>query len=345
MRVLLVKLSSMGDVLHALPAVTDAHAHLGELQLDWVIEEGFAEIPTWHPGVNRVLQVATRRWRRHPWEFRDEIGKVRRQMTSTEYDLVIDAQGLMKSAVIAATARGKTVGFDRLSVREPLASVAYRVRVAVDKKLHAIDRQRELFARALGYELSGEILDYGIDKASLPVPRLQVKDPYIVLLHGTTWPSKRWSKDSWLAAGLQATAEGFQVLLPWSGEAEKKFVTQLANELNGALVLPRLSLAEVCGLLSRAAGAIATDTGLGHLAAALGVPCVSIYGATDPGLTGSRGQNQAHAPVQFDCAPCLARQCFRITTPAEDPPCYETVSPDGVWSTLRKLMPPGLVVE
>jgi len=160
--------------------------------------------------------------------------------------------------------------------------------------------------------------------------------PYLVFLTGTTWSSKLWPEAYWRDLIAAARDAGHRVLLPWGNEQEQKRVTSLQSA--GVEILPRLGLTELAGVIDHAAGAVAVDSGLGHLAAALGTPCVSIYGATDPARTGTRGAHQAHLAAVFNCAPCLDRRC-RYTGPGVvTPACYGSVPPARVWATLQTLM-------
>ena len=338
MRVLLVKLSSMGDVLHAMPAVTDASKHVAGIRFDWIVEEAFSEIPAWHPAVDRVIPADTRRWRKHPWSTRIERKTFREQLLKYQYDLVIDAQGLMKSAVIARRARGRVAGFDGKSVRERPAVLCYQNRLGVARGLHAIERQRQLFSQALVYHYLPSPPDYGIAGHRLPRSDEQTEPPGIVFLHGTTWASKRWPLASWRAIGQLAANAGFRIIVPWADDQERAVAEQITAGLAGSVVSRRMGLGELARLLTDAAGVVAVDTGLGHLAAALAVPCVSVYGATDPALTGTLGMNQAHECGSLECVPCLSKNCKMLKASGDDPPCYESVSTGGVWRTLEKLI-------
>ena len=184
MRVLLVKTSSMGDVLHSLPALTDAQQAISGIQFDWVVEEGFAQIPTWHSAVNQVIPVAIRRWRKNWFSapIRAERAEFRKKLQATHYDAVIDAQGLLKSAfLVTRLAHGDKHGYDRHSIREPLASFFYDHRYAISKQQHAVERIRQLFAKSLGYTCPTQQGDYAIARHFLqsaeehqsPYPALQ----------------------------------------------------------------------------------------------------------------------------------------------------------------------------
>ena len=337
MRLLVVKTSSLGDVIHALPAVTDAMHAIPGLRVDWLVEHSFAEIPRWHPAVDAVIPVAVRRWRAMPFSLRrDPIWRsFRAALHDRHYDLVLDAQGLVKSALLARFAHGPKAGFDFRSVREPLAALSYRHRYAVTRDLHAVTRLRALFAAALGYPLPATTADYGLVVAAEP-PTESV--PALLFFHGTTWASKHWPERYWLALAQRAVAAGYQVWLPWGNDDEKARAERLASAADAIKVLPRSSLTELAIKLQQVHAVVAVDTGLGHLAAALGVPSVSLYGATNPALTSTHGRGQIHLAAQFGCSPCLRRHCTYNGASDERPACYETIAPERVWQTLLPIL-------
>mgnify|MGYP003604329080 FL=1 len=169
MRVLLIKTSSLGDVIHTLPALTDAARAIPGIQFDWVVEEGFAEIPTWHPAVAQVIPVALRRWRKNllqTWKS-GEWAAFKQRLREGRYDLVIDAQGLLHSALLTRYVDAPVAGLDRASAREPLASRCYDRPCAVAWGQHAVERVRQLFAQALGYSLPQSVGDYGLDSGAM----------------------------------------------------------------------------------------------------------------------------------------------------------------------------------
>ncbi|GMR08836.1 MAG: lipopolysaccharide heptosyltransferase I [Gammaproteobacteria bacterium] len=340
MKVLLIKTSSLGDVLHTLPAITDAVRHVDGLQFDWVVEEAFAEIPGWHRAVQQVIPVALRRWRRSPITAMKsgEWKQFRRDIRQTRYDLVIDAQGLMKSAFIASLTRGRRVGLDRHSAREPLASLAYQQSVYVRKGQHAIERTRQLFARAFGYEDDVKLPDYQIRGQIQDQSSAKVAANTLVFLHGTTWDTKLWPLDYWRKLAAIVTSAGYEVSLPWGNEQELRQARQIAADQQGVSVLPQMNLLEVANVLADAKGAVAVDSGIGHLAAALEVPAVSLYGATNSGLTGTRGKHQSHINAVFECAPCLSRKCLYKGETQVTPACYASITPEDVWETLLGTM-------
>lgn len=325
----------MGDVLHTLPAVQDATLQLPGIQFDWIVEEAFQNIPYWHPAVKTVIPIALRRWRKKPllsWSSGEPQAFVR-QLRAQSYDLIIDAQGLLKSAWITRLAKGPRVGFDQKSAREPIATWAYQKKIAVPRSLHAITRLRYLFAKALNYPMPESTLQYGL--SIQPADWFFEKSPYLVFLSATTWDSKHWPENYWQTLIQQANKAGFQVLLPWGSSQEQQRAERLAPF--GAIVLPKLTINEIAYLLQQARGCVAVDTGLGHIATAVGTPTVSLYGPTDPQLTGALGPWSRYLIAQKECVPCLQKTCRFKALPIM-PPCFITISPEQVWDTLSTLL-------
>jgi heptosyltransferase-1 len=288
MRILFVKTSSLGDVVHHCPAVSDAARALPGLQIDWVVEDSFAEIAQMHHAVRRVIPVAVRRWRRAPWkqEVRSEFAEFRRLLSDERYDRIVDTQGLMKSALIARLARGTRHGYDRGSAREAFASGLYAAQHRVPRRLHAVERNRLLTAAALGYT-PGRRCDYGL-QARVASP-ISVQAPYCVLLTMTSRTAKLWPEEDWIALGTRLATQGVRSVLPWGSELERARSYRIAAAIKGATAPPRLTLGELAALMSQSRAIVGVDTGLTHLGVALGMPSVGIYCATDPVLTGLYG--------------------------------------------------------
>lgn len=290
MRILLVKTSSLGDVIHNLPVASDIRRRLPDARIDWVAEEGFAEIPRLHPAVTNVIPVAVRRWRKSllsPATWR-EIGAFRRLAGTGSYDAVLDTQGLVKSALLAMQAHGPKLGYAADAAREPLAAHFYDRRFSIRKKLHAVERNRRLAAAALGYALDDLPLDYGIAAAPLTANWLPADD-YAVLLTATSRADKEWPEENWRALGAALIATGLRCVLPGGGTAERQRAARLAQSLGRAIAAPALNLTDLAGLLAGAKLVVGVDTGLVHLAAALGRPTLALYCASDPALTGVLG--------------------------------------------------------
>ena len=324
-RILLVKTSSLGDVIHALPAVTDAVDQ--GFEFDWVVEEAFADIPRRHPGVERVIPMAWRRWRRGIRQSRTQMTAFYGELRARNYDLILDSQGLIKSALVASLASGPRAGFSHTSAREPWASFTYKHRVNVPKGEHAIDRQRQLFAGVLGYELSEEWRS-GIEVT-------QPESNKVFLLHGTTWQTKYWPEVMWLDLVEKILGQGQEPLVTWGNEEERLRAERLVQA--GATMIERRSLNELIDVLETCARVVSVDSGLGHLAAALGIPTVGIYGATSAELTGFRGSRALSLQGETHCSPCVRKTCTRyrdkpLTWQGHDiePACYASLTPDRV---------------
>ncbi|MFJ2984138.1 MULTISPECIES: lipopolysaccharide heptosyltransferase I [unclassified Pseudomonas] len=346
MRVLIIKTSSLGDVIHTLPALTDAAHAIPGIRFDWVVEEGFAEIPSWHPAVDQVIPVAIRRWRKNIWQTlkSGEWKAFKQRVREHKYDLVIDAQGLVKSAWLTRYVKAPVAGLDRYSAREGWASRFYDRRLSVATGQHAVERVRQLFALALAYDLPEGIGNYGLDLDRLQLPPAA---PYVVFLHGTTWATKHWPEAYWRELAERLGRRKLQVRLPWGNPAEKARAERIAQGLNNCQVLPKLNLAGVARVLAAAKACVAVDTGLGHLAAALDVPTISLFGPTNPGLTGAYGRVQVHQASDFPCAPCLQKKCTykpsaddlrRFDLKREWPLCFTRLNPEHVASRLSALL-------
>lgn len=289
MRILIVKTSSLGDVIHNLPVISDIRRHFPQAQIDWCVEESFSAIPRLHPGVGRVIPVAVRRWRKKllqaaTWR---EMAKFRRQLASETYDAIIDTQGLLKSALIASRAKGPRLGYAADAAREPAAARWYNRHFHVSRDLHAVIRNRRLVAAALGYQIEGEP-DYGIETPPASFSWLPHR-PYAVFLTATSRDDKLWPEANWLTLGRSLNSQGFSAILPGGSALERERAARLAAAIPGALAAPPMSIPELASLLSGARAAVGVDTGLTHLAVALKTPTVAIYTATDPGLTGVLG--------------------------------------------------------
>jgi heptosyltransferase-1 len=285
--ILFVKTSSLGDVVHHCPAVSDAAAALPGAAIDWVVEAPFAGVAAMHPAVRRVIPVGMRRWRNALWAPAtwSEMGEFRRSLAVQRYDAVIDTQGLLKSALVCRFASGTKHGMDRSSAREPMAARFYDVRHMVPRGLHAVERNRRLTAASLGYELK-EKCHYGLrvdDAAPSAVA-------YSVLLTMTSRENKLWPESRWVELGREL---GMPVVLPWGSDPERERAERIARGVGDGKVPERMSLAQLGELFFKARNVVGLDTGLTHLAAALGAATVGIYCGSDPALTGLYGA--AHA--------------------------------------------------
>ncbi|HEU4708562.1 MAG TPA: lipopolysaccharide heptosyltransferase I [Methylophilaceae bacterium] len=290
MRLLIVKTSSLGDVIHNLPIVADIHSHFPDMRIDWLVEESFADIPRLHPGVDSVITVAARRWRKNLRSAKtwSEIADCRSALRNNGYDLVLDTQGLVKSAFFARFANAPIHGGDQTAARERLAAFFYQYRHTVAWGQHAVLRNRQLAALALGYSLPISGPDYGLhlglEKSDQQA--FNSANPYVMGLHGTSQEAKLWPTENWIALGSELTARSTSLILPWGNESEYQRAQTIAASVPLAMVLPKLSIKELISVFAGARAAVGVDTGLSHLAVALRLPTIAIYTNTDPSLTG-----------------------------------------------------------
>jgi len=279
----------MGDVVHNLATVSDIKRKLPECNVDWLVEQGFAEIPALHPGVNRVLPVKLRSWRKNPFAAanREEIRHLKKQLVDSKYDYVIDTQGLIKSAMVARWANVPVSGYRWGSARESLATLFYSRRYRVSRQQHAVDRNRQLVAKALDYSMEGIKLDYGITSSISPPELPGLKKDYLVCLHGTSRASKLWNESNWNNLLPAISAMGLQPILAWGSDEERSRSERLAACSGNVMVAPALGLKGLAGLLNGSQAVVGVDTGPLHLAVASGAKVVGIYTDTDPGKTGA----------------------------------------------------------
>ena len=287
MKILLVRLSSMGDLIHTLPAVEDLSKLRPDIELHWLCEAGFADIARLHPFVKKVHIMKWRQWRQHLWqkETWQEIGRLKTELRQEKFNFVLDSQGLIKSAVFAKMAGADIHGLDKNSARERWSAAFYQQTYAVPKGKNAVWRNRELFAQVFAYKMP-ETLRFGL---SVPEQgRLNGLDkPYYTALHATSRDSKLWPVDNWrqLLEKLHA-ARRCRIYLPWGNQSERERAQQIAHGLPYAVVCEKMNLLQAAYLLEHSDGVIGVDTGLLHLADALERPVVGIYTDTDPLKTG-----------------------------------------------------------
>jgi len=292
-RILFIKTSSLGDVVHNCPAVSDVARCVPGAVIDWVVEDSFADVAALHGAVRRVIPVAIRRWRGELFSSAtwSAFLAFREMLRAESYDAVIDSQGLLKSALVAAMATGLRHGYDRASVREPFALRFYDAVHAVPQGLHAVERNRRLAAAALGYAVP-TAWDYGLSVKG--EPPMGARKPYALLLTMTSRDDKLWPEERWRSLGSWLEARGLQCLLPWGTEEERRRCARIATAISGAVVPQRMALADLARLARGAQCVIGVDTGLAHLAAALDVPVVGLSCGSDPALTGLHGNGRVH---------------------------------------------------
>ncbi|MBX2808107.1 MAG: lipopolysaccharide heptosyltransferase I [Cellvibrionaceae bacterium] len=323
MRVLIIKLTSMGDLMHALPALSDAQQHYPDIEFDWVVDENFAQVPLWHPRVRRVIKTAHRRWKKNLSAAikQGQLQAFYRQLNRERYDVIVDLQGNLKSACVAWLRQGKVHGYDRGSCREKPAHWAYACKHAVAKQQHAVVRQRQLMAKALSYAYRATPADYGVDLSVYPLPAINLPNKPLIFVHNASRPDKMWPLEAWRDLTARATAAGYPVLLPCGNESEHQRAQQIAAGNTGAIALPKLSLNAMAAIIASGRAAVCSDTGLAHLAAVAGTPSLTLYATTDSRLIGTEGKHQYH----------------RIAGKGQQPASMAMISVEQVWAQLQKI--------
>jgi len=291
LRLLTVKTSSMGDVVHALPVVRDILQRFPDAQIDWLVESAFAAIPQLHPGIRRVIPMQWRKWRKallkgDTWK---SMGQLRDTLRAGHYDLVLDLQGLLKSALWARQAQAPVAGYDKDSAREPAAAWAYQFKSRVSRDLHAVQRCRELVAAQLKYSVADTPPDFGLHA---PAPSWHPRqNDYAVLIPNASRRSKHWPERHWAAVGNRFLERGMMPVVLWGMPDEQSLAESIAASCEGD-VPPFLKVGEMASVLAGARQVVGLDTGFTHLAAALGRPTVGIYCDHEPGLAGIAGSGR-----------------------------------------------------
>lgn len=285
MKILIVRVSSLGDVVHNMPMVADILRHHPSAEIDWVVEEAYVELVRLNRGVRHVIPFALRRWRKTLFsqKTRSEMAAFHVRLREESYDLVFDTQGLIKTAAVMRMARlnagGRRVGLANAtegSGYEPISRVVHTLSVPVEPRTHAVERGRLVAAAALRYTVESRP-DFLLQPPSVLEAPWLPKHPYAAFFHATARDSKRWDVASWSAVAQQLHARGMSVLLPWGSEREREAAQALARQMPNGVVLPKLSMMEAVLLAQRAALAVGVDTGLTHIAAAYERPTIELY--------------------------------------------------------------------
>lgn len=328
----------MGECIHALPALVDAKWHDPNIQIDWVIERHYAQIPKWHSCVNRVIPVDYYRWQRARVRnlFKQEFRAFRLLLKTQKYDAIIDAQGTLTSAMIAKMANGPAYGFKGRTFKGKLAAKFYKKSFNISPRLHEVTRIRQLFSRVLGYRMPDGMADFGLSHSSL-----FKNEPYhgsIVILPMSTWVNKRWPDSYWAKLIQLLQSNGHPVKIVWGTDAEKLRAKNLVQDLPGVELTPYLDIEGVAKLMAGAKAVVSVDMGFTQLVEALNIPMIALYGPTSPRLTGPQGRLQKALQANFPCAPCLSNRCTYAKQSEVFPACFTTIPPDLVWRELNSLI-------
>lgn len=307
MKILLVRLSSMGDLIHTLPAIEDLAQACPDVELHWLCEAGFADIARLHPFVKKVHEMKWRQWRKHlgKRETWQAMSRLKNDLREERFDWVLDSQSLLKSALFAKCAGAPIFGLNKASAREAAAAWFYSKSFEVPKGRSAVWRNRALFAQAFDYEMP-QVLSFGVEVPE--AGRLNgLAQPYFVALHATSRDSKLWPVAHWRALlQMLRQNEPCTVYLPWGNETEKTRAHEIAADLPFVQVCEKMNLLQAAALLQGAKGVAGVDTGLLHLADAVNVPVVGIFTDTDPRKTGVQESAWAKNLGGVACLPEVA---------------------------------------
>ena len=286
----------MGDLMHALPALTEAKEHIEDISFDWVVDTNFASVPSWHPSVDKIITTDHRNWKKQLFSknSRKSLRGVINQINDNNYDLVVDMQNNLKSAFISYLCKHDVVGLDSKSAREYPAHLAYSKRINVDKKLHAIERQKKLLGDALGYEYEQGPINYGASFNAFIKPNITLPDKYFVLVQNASWITKQWSIGNWQQLILYLEDKGIVMLLPSGNLEELEKAKEICSVSEKAQAIDLMPLDEIAYMVQHADFCICSDTGLAHLSALTGTPSITLYGPTKTSLIGTMGINQNH---------------------------------------------------
>nr|WP_226856788.1 lipopolysaccharide heptosyltransferase I [Acidithiobacillus concretivorus] len=345
---LLLRLSSLGDVLHTLPAMSDLAVYCLDVEVDWLVEPAFAPVVAWHPKVSNAIPFSLRNLKKTPRAFPAALRQLRKTLRANHYDAVLDSQGLYKSAFLARLVGAPVWGLAADSAREPGASRFYQQRFTVPWSSPAITRNRQLFAAALQYPLPDTLPDFALaprrrlwQDQSLAEPLAQcVSKPFVIGFHATSavWKTKEWPEQHWMALASRMRVNGLNLLLPAADERERLRVATIQAGADNVIALPRLNLETLAMVMSRAQAFVGMDTGLSYLGSALGLAGVTLYGPTSVERLAHGGEQQINLQSPQSCAPCGKTRCPLPEAQNGRILCQEALGPDRVWAALSSLL-------
>ncbi|WP_319381751.1 lipopolysaccharide heptosyltransferase I [Thiomicrorhabdus sp.] len=333
-RVLVVKMSSFGDIIHTFPALQDAAEHFPGITFDWVVEAPFQRLPKLSKHVDRVIVSGRRQWRKHRLSVKTirEQRAFYRELRQVRYDAVIEVQYTRKGAKVVKKALGRKYGLDAKAANDADIAKSFDQAFFVSKSLPAIERSRKLFALALGYS-ECKNLDFGLEnvaRSSHLFPQ-----PFLVFIMSTTWATKHAPPKLWIELLAKARKDGYRVLIPWLSPSEKQLAQEMIKQAGWGEVLPEpVEADEWAKIMQDSRGTIGVDTGLLHLSGALDKPTVGIFGPTNPFLTGVRGKFAENIYESVPCGPCMARTCGHSLGQI----CFDWMSAERVWTAFNSQM-------
>jgi len=346
LRILIIKTSALGDIIHALPVLSYLHQAAPGARIDWVVEEAFQELLSGNPLIDRLITVAFKRWRKSPFALHTlrEVGDFRRYLQEREYDIVFDIQGNLKSGLVCWLANSqRKIGFSREHLQESLNSLFTTQQVAFrPEDCHARDRYLRIVSHPFDRAASQQELTTDIytspedDGAAQAIITSSAASGPVFLVHsGTTWQTKLWYEQGWtdLATRLLVTFPASSIMFSWGNESEQRVVRRIVAGIGDrSIILERLPLKRFIALLKKVDLVVGGDTGPVHLAAAVGTPTVSFYRCTDGSLNGPCGENHAIVQSPLTCTKCLNKSCER------DSECSHSITVDDMYNAVVALM-------
>jgi lipopolysaccharide heptosyltransferase I len=352
-KILIVKTSAIGDVIHTLPSLWSLRAHYPDAHITWLVEEAAADLLTNHPALNRLLVAKRKTWLAdlragRPFRALQEFVRFARALRDTHYDLVIDFQGLLKSAIWVFLAKGsRKVGFGRGMEHAEHSYLVLNERVpAVDMNQHAIERSLLLLkgigvpAAGIRYELPLSSEHQSEADALLHAVGVGEQDRLVAINPMATWPTKLWEPASFAALTDRLEHERVRVIFT-GGPQDRSAIDEICRLMTsqGRRLDGKTSLKTLAAVYRRAQALLTTDSGPMHLAAAVGTPVVALFGPTAPWRTGPYGSGHTVLRAGINCSPCFKKQC--LTTEYEERACLKRLSVDEVArAVLEKLAAP-----
>lgn len=337
LNILIIKLSSLGDVVHLFPAVHDLKKNVNNVRVNWLVEPSYSELVSLSSAVDNVITISTRQFKKKPFnlilwiKFFKKLFFLRKQ----NFDMVIDAQGLIKSAMIARfISKNNTMGFDLKVIRDKHAAKFYSKLVSIGNYSTAIDKNRKLFSNIFQYSILDQCQEYGLSKYK--ISGFELPNPFVIFFYGTTWGSKSWPETYWINLAKKLEFYGYNVVIGSGNTKEYQFAEKMQNTCKNVFHLNKLSIKDWGYVLQQSKAVVSVDTGLGHLANAYDKICIGLFGATSEDYVGMIGSNGLNIQSNWVCSPCYLKKCKYISSVTKDSPCMLSIKPDQVLQILKQ---------
>jgi heptosyltransferase I len=347
MRILIVKISAMGDVLHALPVLDYLKQASPGCEIDWVVEETFVNLLSGNPLISRLHIVNFKKWKQKPFSpaTLKEILAARNGLADRDFDLVIDIQGNIKSGLVTwLSGCRRRVGFCRADAQESLNTLFINRKIALrPDDRHITDQYLRIASATFDLDFSDLELHSDVctrsedNQAAEDLLKRYRQDGPVILIHtGTTWQTKFWYESGWIELGrsISATFPGSVLLFSWGNDSERSAAERISVAVGGqAVMLEKLTIMRLAALVKKVNLVMGGDTGIVHLAAAAGTPTVSYYRSSNGLRSGPRGERHAVIQAPMACACCFRTRCDK------DQQCRESITPELLLQAIRKVLP------